>query len=316
VNDLALFLAGLACGAVWLWVGIYWGLRLGRRKAETPAAVETEHVRQWLGELSQWTNSFHREVATYREEMEGLAEQANDISRTTEPTRAAVVLQLLSQILSANQRLQTRLDEAEGRLNRQSEELQEYLSEARTDGLTLLPNRRAFDEELVRRLAEWRRYQAPFSLALLDIDRFKEINDNYGHLVGDRVLRDVALALRTAMRDADLVTRYGGEEFAIIMPATGEPATFRAAERAREAVERVVVEANGVEIRPTVSCGATQARENDDASAMLQRADAALYSSKYAGRNQSHWHNGHRCVPILKETQTLAPTEECTCVSA
>jgi diguanylate cyclase len=257
----------------------------------------------------------NREVAGYRQEMEGLAERANDMTQASEPNRAGAVLQLMSQMVSANQRLQRRLNDAENRLYRQSEELQEYLSEARTDGLTDLPNRRALDEEMLRRLAEWRRYRAAFSVALLDIDHFKEINDRYGHMVGDRVLHEVARALRAAMRDADLVGRFGGEEFAIVMPATCEPASYRAIERAREAVENVVIEVEGEEIRPTVSCGAAQSCENDDAAALLQRADAALYSSKCAGRNQSHWHDGRRCVPIVKAGVTDEAVEDAECIT-
>lgn len=316
MNPIWLLLAGLACGAFWVWIGLYLGMRIGRRSAECSEALESQHVRQLLGELSQWTTSFQREVATYREEMEGFSEQATDLGRGSDPSRATVVLQLLTQILSSNQRLQKRLHDAENRLTRQSEELCEYLSEARTDSLTALPNRRALDEELLRRLAEWRRYKAPFSVALLDIDRFKDINDRYGHVVGDEVLREVARALRGSMRDADLVSRFGGEEFAILMPATSGPATFIAAERAREAVQKVLIEVDGVEIRPTVSCGAAQASESDDATTLLQRADAALYTSKYAGRNQCHWHDGQRCIPIGTASLLNATAELSTCTSA
>ncbi|MBW3600022.1 MAG: GGDEF domain-containing protein, partial [Planctomycetes bacterium] len=195
-------------------------MRYGRRGGDLPAAAEAERVQEWVADLTRWTSNFHQEVADYQHEMEGLAEQAHDIGGAAESPRPSAVLELLSQIVAANERLQNRVNEAEHRLNRQSEELQEYLSEARTDGLTNLPNRRALDEELNRRIAEWRRYRTPFSLALLDIDHFKKINDRFGHPAGDRVLHDVAAALRAAMRDADLVARFGGEEFAIVMPAT------------------------------------------------------------------------------------------------
>lgn len=313
--DSQLFLLGLAYGALLLCLGFVCGLRLGRRGAEPPETVEAEHVREWVGNLTQWTSTVHEDVASYREEMAGLAEQAEGIRGRQESPRSAVVLELLSQILSVNQRLQTRLSDAESRLNRQSEELQEYLSEARTDGLTNLPNRRALDEDLKRRMAEWRRYRAPFSLALLDIDSFKRINDRYGHPMGDQVLHKVAATLRATMRDADLVARFGGEEFAVIMPATTEEASHRAVERARTAVESVLLVVDGEELRPTISCGVAQAQDNDDIASLLQRADAALYTSKYAGRNQCHWHDGCRCVPIEK-INAAVETPENACVPA
>jgi diguanylate cyclase len=307
------FLIALVCGVVWLGIGLYIGMRLGRRSAGP--GLDAQHVQNWVGELTQWTSAFHRDVADYREEMEILAERVNTIRADGEAPGASIVLDLLSQILSANQRLKQRLGEAETRLSRQSVEMQGYLSEARTDCLTHLPNRRALDEELSRRLAEWRRYKAPFSVALLDIDRFKEINDRFGHLAGDRVLTEVALAVRTTMRDADFVARFGGEEFAIVMPATTEAAAFRAVERAREAVEKIAVEADRGEIRPTVSCGAAQVRDDEEMNSLLQRVDAALYTSKFAGRNQSHWHDGVRCV-MIANTWAPAAAEQAPVISA
>lgn len=315
MESYSLFMLALGCGAVSLGIGFYLGTRAARRH-DAPVAPEAAQVREWVGELSQWTNTFHRDVAHYRQQIQGLADQATHIRGGKEPPRPTVVLELISQILSINQRLQNRLDEAEARLNRQSEELLEYLSEARTDGLTRIPNRRALDEELTRRLAEWRRYGTPFSVALLDIDHFKKINDEYGHVAGDKVLRDVALALRAAMRDADLVARYGGEEFAIVMPATTELAAYRAAERAREAVEKLVIAVDGAEIRPTVSCGASQARDGDEVTTLLRRADVALYTSKYAGRNQSHWHDGERCIAIGATQSFDRSAQSFPCVSA
>jgi diguanylate cyclase len=309
-----LFLTGLACGTVCLWIGLHLGKRLGH-SAAAPSDSQTEQVRQWVGELSQWTSTFHRDVADYRQEMEGLTEQAHGMTQSAEPNRAAVAKQLMSQMLSANQRLQQRLNDAENRLHRQSEEMEGYLSEARTDGLTDLPNRRAFDEELARRLAEWRRYRMTFSIALLDVDHLDEINGRFGRKVGDRVLLEVARALRETMRDADLVCRFGGEEFAIVMPATCEPASFRAVERARKAVESIVIDLDGQRICATASCGAAQARDNDDAVTLLQQADAALYSSKCAGRNQSHWHDGVRCIPIEKASPAKAPANDDECVT-
>ena len=98
--------------------------------------------------------------------------------------------------------------------------MQTLLAETRTDALTLLANRRAFDDELAKRCAEFRRQGRTFSLTIVDVDRFKNFNDTYGHRAGDEVLRNVAKVLRRKMRETDIVARYGGEEFAIIHPGT------------------------------------------------------------------------------------------------
>ena len=102
---------------------------------------------------------------------------------------------------------------AEETLREQSEELEAVVTQAHTDSLTGLPNRRSFDAELDRRLAEFRRKGTPLSILLIDVDHFKNFTDQYGHLVGDRVLRLVAQTLQESTRDSDLATRFGGEEF-------------------------------------------------------------------------------------------------------
>ena len=131
-----------------------------------------------------------------------------------------MVLKSIDDIVKANERLQEQLATAEVRLQRQAAELETQTTVARTDPLTLLSNRRALDDEMNRRLAEWQRRKTTFSLAMIDVDHFKKLNDKHGHQAGDQVLRDVAATLGTTVREMDLAARYGGEEFAIILPST------------------------------------------------------------------------------------------------
>src|SRR3990170_2559473 len=130
------------------------------------------------------------------------------------------VFAAIGRMIDANNELQTRLSLAEQQIAAQAADLRSYETEARTDSLTGLANRRAFDDELGRRFAEWQRRHTPFSLLILDIDHFKKFNDCHGHPAGDEVLRNVGQVLVKAARQIDLPCRYGGEEFAAILSAT------------------------------------------------------------------------------------------------
>ena len=111
--------------------------------------------------------------------------------------------------------MKCQLDQAKATIDAQAEMIGTQMADALTDALTGIANRRAFDHEFERRLAEYRRKRRPFSLVLCDIDDFKHFNDTYGHVAGDAVLREVASRVASSVRDMDLATRYGGEEFGI-----------------------------------------------------------------------------------------------------
>nr|WP_231126784.1 sensor domain-containing diguanylate cyclase [Motilibacter aurantiacus] len=153
---------------------------------------------------------------------------------------------------------------------------------ATTDALTGVANRRSFDEALERELSRSSRSGAPLSLALLDIDFFKRLNDTYGHQTGDVALQRVAAAVAQAVRGEDIVARYGGEEFALVMPGTALADAAAVAERVRAAVQDIAVEP-----RVTVSVGvAAHPQAGQEPAGLVAAADAALYASKEAGRNR------------------------------
>ncbi len=154
---------------------------------------------------------------------------------------------------------------------------------ARTDALTGLRNRRAFDERLADEVTTARRFGRPLSLAILDIDRFKRVNDEFGHMAGDETLRAVCGAVAAQARVEDLVARIGGEEIAWLMPGAAPPAARVAGERALDAIRDLGLPVGCV----TASCGLSQLRRSDaNGCDVLRRADCALYEAKAAGRNR------------------------------
>ena len=158
---------------------------------------------------------------------------------------------------------------------------------ARVDALTGVLNRGAFLQEFEREVSRAEREGATFSLAIFDLDRFKLLNDRYGHPLGDQVLKAFTEILQGAIRKHDVIGRYGGEEFALLMPNTGEETATRVAERVRREVESRGIEVAGRRIELTVSGGvATFGLDGLDWDSLLSAADTAMYDAKAAGRNQ------------------------------
>ena len=166
-----------------------------------------------------------------------------------------------------------------------------------TDPLTGLHSRQYLTADLTKRIALAQRNSRTFSIALIDIDHFKRINDTYGHLVGDRVLQRLGKAFKEAMRESDVVARYGGEEFVVVMPDTSIDAAEIAAERVRVSIEALVLDELDDE-RMTVSLGVTEWIVTDpDVDTIIDRADRALYRAKTAGRNKVERSGDHEAVP-------------------
>lgn len=155
------------------------------------------------------------------------------------------------------------------------------------DGLTSLFNRRYLEQSLIKEFGRNQRYGTPLSAVMIDLDHFKVINDQFGHLAGDEVLRRTATILSNGVREADTAGRYGGEEFMLILPQTNLEGAVKLAERLRQNVAEEKITFNNVTIRVTISLGIAQARD-DIASheELLQEADVCLYESKKQGRNR------------------------------
>jgi diguanylate cyclase (GGDEF)-like protein len=155
------------------------------------------------------------------------------------------------------------------------------------DGLTELHNKRYFNEAIEREASRSRRYDRAFSLVLFDIDHFKRINDTYGHLAGDSVLRQLGALVRNRVRRDDVPARTGGEEFSVIVPEVGRDGALQLAEKLRAAVESAVFRFEGTQIPVTISIGVAEWTEDiQDPQDLVKRADERLYEAKRGGRNQ------------------------------
>ena len=157
-----------------------------------------------------------------------------------------------------------------------------------TDGLTKLYNSRYFYNQLKAEIDRTSRYQRPLSLLLLDIDQFKEYNDSFGHLEGDKVLVRLGQVIKTCLRKMDSAYRYGGEEFTVILPETEGDEAATVAERIRSCVtkEKFFPREQKEKYTITISIGVTEYIRDEEVAIFVQRADKAMYLSKQSGRNR------------------------------
>ena len=191
------------------------------------------------------------------------------------------------------QRLSEKLEMLQARLNEMEKEagqarriIEEHKRRATHDGLTGLPNRDAYQLKLQEELTRKTRYGGPLTLVVADVDHFKRINDNYGHLAGDKVLQLLSKAMRKSLRDVDFIGRYGGEEFVILMPETNAQEALAATEKLRAKVESSPFNFRKERVLITMSFGISEFRPLEDGETVFERADKALYQAKAEGRNR------------------------------
>ena len=288
------FLLGLAVGTCLLVIGLLLGYWFGRRSTPVSDVVDRQQFLFFLRNLYNWTSEFSGNVTRYQDQINHLSNRFQGGSKSTEE-----VTDLLRQIMEANRGLQQRLESAEQKLESQTDQITNYLTEARTDGLTGLFNRRAFDKATDELFSDWQKRNQSFTLGLIDIDHFKHINDTYGHPAGDAVLKHIASVMQSELDDVVCVARYGGEEFAVLTLASAQEAAA-ALEHLRASVSRIEVEHDGQTINVTLSGGVSQIAADDKIGKLVRRSDEALYAAKLGGRNRIYLHDGTVCFPITK----------------
>lgn len=203
-------------------------------------------------------------------------------TRSEKPTRTNL-LELINKLNCAQEHLQILVDENE----KLRGELLRTLKISMTDELTGLSNRRAYLNRLEDEISRLKREHHPLAIALIDLDRFKLVNDTYGHAAGDEVLRTFCSKILPALRHHDMLARYGGEEFAIILPNTDHHGAKHALMKVKEFAENIVVNYIGAKIPlNTFSAGITTYQSGDTVKNIISRADDALYRAKRLGRNR------------------------------
>jgi two-component system, cell cycle response regulator len=199
-------------------------------------------------------------------------------------------LEKVEELESSVESLKTATAKLQKRASRQVEKLQESVEELKvevsTDDLTGVATRSSLLESLQQAIAAAREENTSLCLIMADIDFFKKVNDTHGHLAGDEVLRVVTDRIQSSLREFDLVGRYGGEEFLVILPQTGLETARAVAERVRARVAAQPVQVPGERINTTISLGIACWQRDWDATQLIEQADAAMYAAKQAGRNR------------------------------
>lgn len=284
---------------------------MGREQQEFEGFLQTLNAR--LGEIRGFLRSTHSDQHSARQdnqELQGaMRSQINSIKSSVrdahdlEELKQAVQGQV-ENILCAMDTLRAREQQREQQLGEQlqtlmsrmqsmeaeSRSFRQHLEQQRADALrdvlTALPNRRAYEERIKAEVARVKRYGGKLSLAVGDVDRFKRVNDDYGHLAGDKVLKVTAATLAKSLREADFIARYGGEEFVLLMPDTDHVQAQHVVEKLRRAVEGCRFHYQGTQVPITLSFGIAQFEEGDGPESFFARADQALYQAKREGRNR------------------------------
>ncbi|MCS7190579.1 MAG: GGDEF domain-containing protein [Fimbriimonadales bacterium] len=241
-----------------------------------------------LGALARIAHEEAQEDAAVQQQIQQLTRQALHPD-TLDIHTLRQALQTMSQILERReQRHRETLHALRGQVHHLMRELEQARRESTTDPLTGLYNRRAFEECLHHTIALRQLFGYPAAMLLIDIDHFKQINDSYGHAVGDEALRWIAERIvRVCKRKGDFAARYGGEEFAVILRETTLRDAQKLAQQLMHQVQRdTLTLPNGDTLRLTVSIGVSELAPHETAEAWFERTDALLYQAKRAGRNR------------------------------
>lgn len=261
---------------------------------EAPLANELSSQQQKFTEDRDFQDSIFQYVDMMREECSvsdnidslkiAFINRIENITKSIEKKREHDI-ERLKETEKTIEEMQKRMNEVKREADEVRKRAQEVEAEAYRDALTGLHNRKAYDEKIEEVLAHVKRYNIPASLMICDIDYFKKINDTFGHKVGDLALKKLGELLKDRLRINDFISRYGGEEFAIVLPHTNIKGALIAGEGIRSYINQSVFSYKDNKIPLTISVGISSFNKNDDITTVFERADRALYLAKNSGRN-------------------------------
>ena len=240
-----------------------------------------KQIDQQIAELSQSTTS-----ATSLDELQIVIDKKLGVINTSIKERDIIEQERSDKLQEALQKMESKLGGLEQRTEYYRKKWIEEKVRNGIDTLTGLPNRSAYDTRIQEEHKRWQRQPQPMCIAVMDIDHFKNINDTYGHSVGDKTLKIVASTLKKHLRATDFLARYGGEEFVAILLNSGPNEVAAPLEKVRIAVEKIPFKVKDTPLNITISIGYTQLLESDNIHTAFDRADKALYEAKNTGRNR------------------------------
>ncbi len=259
---------------------------------KTDAAIKRagEQIQETIREVNQAVTDVQTRTQSYSKNLGSVVQK---VQSTDDPHMIRSVLATLvkdtTAMLETSGRLHEELDKSARVIHELQRDLEIVKREAMTDGLTGLSNRKAFDQQMKRAIADARSTGHAFTLLMIDIDHFKSFNDNYGHQIGDQVLRLVGRTLVDGIKGRDFAARYGGEEFSIILPESNILAGMAVGNALRKAIamKEIMNRSTGEKLgRVTMSVGVAEFVASESADELIERADSALYTAKHNGRNQ------------------------------
>ena len=238
-----------------------------------------------LEQLEQWSQSSQENYDTVIHGIHTLEEE--DIPTTVKNTLFNEIVPAIKTLLKNTNKLQQDTTNASGELNKLKQDLKQANQMAKTDFLTNIPNRRGLFETAENLINQSKEHKLDFSLVLIDIDFFKFINDQYGHLIGDSVLRFLAKLFEKETKGKDYVARLGGEEFVILLTDTNLENATLFADNLREKIQQTSLKVKNRtdKLELTISCGVSSYHEDEHIENLIERADEALYKAKNNGRN-------------------------------
>lgn len=263
---------------------------LGDLKNEETVRRAGEQIQSTISEVSGMVKDVQHAASDYNQSLADVSVQISSAKTAGEiETAIQSATSKTKSMIEQNQKLEAELAHTTQLMAELKRDLEFVRREAMTDSLTGLANRKSFDEEIRLLIGDAHQSRKLFTLLMVDIDHFKSFNDNFGHQVGDQVLRLVARTLRDGLKGRDFAARYGGEEFAILLPETSLQSALAVGNSLRQAIAmKDVINRTSGDIlgRITMSVGVAEYAYEQDPEDVIERADAALYIAKHNGRNQ------------------------------